>query len=600
VRFRLGPDSRRLLAYIARDKLAWATIVLITLAASAATVLTPLPMKVLIDSVLGNKPVSGLAAELPGAENQQALLAWLVVATLVLFAAAALLDVLLTTLWTRFGQGLVYRVAEDVFAGVQRRSLRYHQKHDVGDSMTRVMEDSWSVHTIVDTVLAQPLHGIVLVIGMAVVMARLDGPLTIAAFAVLPLLAWSSVALGGRLREAGEFRRGVHGALNAHVHQTLTGLQVVQAFGQEERHARRFVALGADAVRAERRTIGLAGLNKLVAESVTTLGYAAVLLIGARQVLAGHLTVGGLLVFLAYVTILQTSLVAFAAVYPALQELRPQTRRVCEVLDADPDLPEIASRPGSRRIEGVRGAISFDDVSFGYEPARPVLRNISFEVPAGATVAIVGPTGAGKSTLAGLLLRFFDPEGGAISFDGQDLRALPLADVRAQVSLVTQETFLFPTTVADNIAYGRPGATRTDIENAARAAHAADFITALPDGYDTIVGERGASLSGGERQRIAIARALLKDAPIVVLDEPTSALDTVTEAGVLAALDVLTTGRTTLVIAHRLASARAADQIVVLNSGVIAQMGTHQQLLAVPGLYADMHALLGADGKADA
>ena len=597
---RPGPDSRRLLTYIARDKVAWAAIVLVTLAASAATLLTPLPMKVLVDSVLGSKPVSGLAAHLPGADNKQYLLAWLVLATVTLFAAAAILDVLLTTMWVRFGQGLVYRVAEDVFAGVQRRSLRYHQKHDVGDAMTRVMEDSWSIHTIVDTVIAQPLHGLVLVIGMAFVMARLDGALTIAAFAVLPLLVWSSFALGKRLRAAGEFRRGVHGALNAHVHQTLTGLQVVQAFGQEERHARRFLALGADAVRAERRTIGLVGLGKLVAESVTSLGYAVVLLIGARQVLAGHLTIGGLLVFLAYVTTLQTSLVAFAAVRPALQELRPQTRRVCEVLAPDPDLPELRNVPGARRVDRVSGAVSLRGVAFGYEPGRPVLRDIDLEVAAGATVAIVGPTGAGKSTLAGLLLRFFDPDCGSVCFDGQDLRALRLGDVRAQVALVSQETFLFPISLADNLAYGRPTASRQEIEAAARAAYAHEFITQLPDGYDTVVGERGATLSGGERQRIAIARALLKDAPIVILDEPTSALDTVTEAGVLAALDALTAGRTTLVIAHRLASARTADQIVVLDSGRITQVGTHQELLTTPGLYADMHSLLTSGGATDA
>ena len=596
---RPSPDSRRLLAYIARDKVAWAAIVLVTLAASAATLLTPLPLKVLVDSVLGNKPVSGLAAYLPGADNKQYLLAWLVLATVLLFAAAAVLDVLLTTMWVRFGQGLVYRVAEDVFAGVQRRSLRYHQKHDVGDAMTRVMEDSWSVHTIVDTVIAQPLHGLVLVIGMAVVMARLDAQLAIAAFAVFPLLVWSSFALGKRLRAAGEFRRGVHGALNAHVHQTLTGLQVVQAFGQEDRHARRFLALGADAVRAERRTIGLAGLNKLLAESVTSLGYAVVLLIGARQVLDGHLTIGGLLVFLAYVTTLQTSLVAFAAVRPALQELRPQTRRVCEVLEPDPNLPEWRDVLGARRVGRVSGAVSLHDVSFGYEPDRPVLHDIDIEAPAGATVAIVGQTGAGKSTLAGLILRFFDPDSGAVLFDGQDVRTLRLADVRAQVALVSQETFLFPISLADNIAYGRPAATRDQVEAAARAAYAHDFITRLPDGYDTVVGERGATLSGGERQRIAIARALLKDSPIVILDEPTSALDTVTEASVLAALDALTTGRTTIVIAHRLASARTADQIIVLDQGRITQTGTHQELLAAPGIYADMHTLLTFGGATD-
>jgi ATP-binding cassette subfamily B protein/subfamily B ATP-binding cassette protein MsbA len=585
---RPGQDSRRLLAYVARDRMAWAAIVLVTLAASGATLLTPLPMKVLVDSVLGNHPVPGPLAHLPGAGSKQSLLAWLVAATVLLFAAAAILDVLLTTMWVRFGQGLVYRVAEDVFAAVQRRSLRYHQRHDVGDALTRVMEDSWSIHTIVDKVIAQPLHGLVLGIGMAFVMARLDGTLALAAFAVLPLLAWSSFALGAKLRAAGEFRRGVHGALNAHVHQTLTGLHIVQAFGQEDRHARRFLALGSDAVRAERRTIGLIGLNKLLAESITSLGYAVVLLIGARQVLAGHLTVGGLLVFLAYVTTLQTSLVAFAAIYPAVQELRPQTRRVCEVLAPDPGLPEVHEAAGARRLSRVSGAISFRQVSFGYEPGQPVLRDIDLEVPAGSTVAVVGPTGAGKSTLAGLVLRFFDPDRGTVCFDGRDVRELRLADVRAQVALVSQEAFLFPISLAENIAYGRPAAGRAEIEAAARAAHAHDFIVGLPDGYDTVVGERGASLSGGERQRVAIARALLKDAPVVLLDEPTSALDTVTEAGVLAALDALTTGRTTIVIAHRLASARTADQIVVLDAGRIVQTGSHRQLLAVPGLYADM------------
>jgi ATP-binding cassette subfamily B protein/subfamily B ATP-binding cassette protein MsbA len=260
--------------------------------------------------------------------------------------------------------------------------------------------------------------------------------------------------------------------------------------------------------------------------------------------------------------------------------------RVREVQDAEPGLEDA---PRERRIDRVTGALALRGVTFGYDPERPVLRNINLDVPAGATVAIVGPTGAGKSTLAGLILRFFDPDSGSVSFDGLDLRALRLGDARAQVAFVSQESFLFPISLADNIAYGRPTASREQIESAGRAAHADEFIRALPDGYDTVVGERGATLSGGERQRIAIARALLKDAPIVVLDEPTSALDTVTEAGVLAALDALTTGRTTLVIAHRLATARTADQIVVVDDGAIAQTGTHQELVDMPGLYADLY-----------
>jgi ATP-binding cassette subfamily B protein/subfamily B ATP-binding cassette protein MsbA len=296
--------------------------------------------------------------------------------------------------------------------------------------------------------------------------------------------------------------------------------------------------------------------------------------------------VGDILVFLAYLESLFTPLEAIMYSSSTVQGAAGSVWRVCEVLDAEPGL---ADAPRARRIDRVTGALALRGVTFGYDPERPVLRNINLDVPAGATVAIVGPTGAGKSTLAGLILRFFDPDSGSVSFDGLDLRALRLGDARAQVAFVSQESFLFPISLADNIAYGRPTASREQIESAARAAHADEFIHALPDGYDTVVGERGATLSGGERQRIAIARALLKDAPIVVLDEPTSALDTVTEAGVLAALDALTTGRTTLVIAHRLATARTADQIVVLDDGAIAQTGIHQELVDMPGLYADLY-----------
>jgi ATP-binding cassette, subfamily B, bacterial len=269
---------------------------------------------------------------------------------------------------------------------------------------------------------------------------------------------------------------------------------------------------------------------------------------------------------------------------------------VVEVLDARAD---VVDRPSAVGLSGVRGDVCVEDVWFGYEPGRAVLRGVSFRAGRGEVVAVVGPTGAGKSTLAGLLPRFFDPDRGRVLLDGRDLRDLRLVSVRGSVSLVLQESFLFPFSIAENIAYGRPGASREEVVAAARAANAHEFVSALPDGYETVVGERGATLSGGERQRLAIARALLKDAPVLVLDEPTSALDAETERLLLDALERLMVGRTTVVIAHRLSTVRRADRILVLRDGVVEEQGGHDELIALGGSYARMHALQHAEDGAE-
>jgi len=312
------------------------------------------------------------------------------------------------------------------------------------------------------------------------------------------------------------------------------------------------------------------------------------LLLMANSVLAGKLTVGGLLVFMAYAGTLQQQLGGLTGIYTKLQSARASIDRAVEVLDAD---PEVAERPDARPLRAVRGHVRYQGVSFAYEPGRPVLHEVSLEARPGQVLAIVGATGAGKSTLVSLLPRFFDPDQGTVSIDGHDLRELDLRGVRSAVSLVLQESFLFPISLAENIAYGRPGADRSEIEAAAEAANAHQFITDLPEGYDTVVGERGATLSGGERQRVAIARALLKDAPILILDEPTSALDAETEGQLLGALDNLMAGRTTLIIAHRLSTIRGADRIVVLEHGRVVEEGSHDALLHREGIYARLHGL---------
>ncbi len=578
----------RLLRYARQDARGWVTVFLVTVASTAAALLTPWPTKVLVDQVLDHQPRTGLTTWLPGAGSPTGLLGWVVGATLLLFALASALDVVLSLLWVKVGQGMVYRLTADVFAAVQRRSLRFHGRHQLGDTMARVTGDSWAVHTVVDTLLFAPLHNVLLTVGMLVLMLRLEPGLTAVAFLVVPFMAWVSVRTGRPVRRAGEVRRTVLGRLQSHVHQVLTGMPVVQAFGREDLVHARFVELGDQAVSAERRNALVGSAVALLSGTASTAGRALVLWLGARQVLAGELSVGSLLVFLVYLGTLQDALASFAGIWPALQGVRPQVDRVLEVLDDDPDLPSGTSRALSGRV---RGLLELRGVGFEYEPGRPVVRGVSFAARPGELVALVGATGAGKSTLAALVMRLFDPQSGAVLLDGVDARLVPVAVWRSQVALVLQESFLFPVSIADNIAYGRPGASREQVMAASVAANADEFVRELPEGYDTVVGERGATLSGGQRQRVAIARALLKDAPVLVLDEPTSALDARTEGLLLGALDVLMAGRTTVVIAHRLSTIRRADRIVVLEHGRVVESGSHDELVAAGGTYATLHAL---------
>jgi ATP-binding cassette subfamily B protein/subfamily B ATP-binding cassette protein MsbA len=564
---------RRLLSYAVADGRGWALIVCVTLLSGAASLLQPWPMKVVVDHVLGEQ-----------AEGARALLAWMVLAGLGLFGVGAVADVVLARAWVRIGQGMVYRLAGDLFAHLQRRSLLFHSRNSTGDSLSRVTGDSWCVYKVVEALLFTPLYASVMLASLVVLMARLDPGLTLLALAVAPFLTGTSFLLGGPIRAAARARREVESRLQSHIQQTLHGIQVVQTCAQEEREAQRFEERTGAALKAHRRAALASNLYTLASGLVATLGAGAVLLVGARHVLDGKLSVGGLLVFLAYQTNLQGQLKAFTSLYATLQELGASVDRVTEMLDAD---LEVKDGPGL--LPRLSGHVRLEGVTFGYEPGRAVLREVYLEALPGQTVAIVGQTGAGKSTLAALVARLFDPWQGRVLLDGQDARGVKLASLRSQVAVVLQEPFLFPLSVADNIAYGRPGAARKEIEEAARAANAHDFIARLPEGYDSILGERGGTLSGGERQRLAIARALLRDAPVLLLDEPTSALDLQTEGLLLGALRALMAGRTTLLIAHRLSTLRNADKIVVLDAGRVVETGTHDDLLARGGIYARLY-----------
>jgi ATP-binding cassette subfamily B protein/subfamily B ATP-binding cassette protein MsbA len=583
---------RRLLRYALPYWRGWILIVVVTLLSTAFGLLQPWPMKVLVDNVLGNQPVDGMlasiTARLPGAGTPQGLLAWVVLATLVVFAVNSMIDVVLTFAWIRVGQRMVYDLAGDLFARIQRRSLLFHARSSVGDSMSRVTGDSWAIHSVVDTLLFAPLNALITTAGVLSVMIRLDAGLTLASFVVAPLMVGSSLVFGRPIRNVSRLGREIDSRLQSHLQRTLSGIATVQAFGQEDQELARFQKITGAAIKVEQRGSLVGGTNRLLVGLSTALGTGLILWLGANRVLDGNVTVGTLLVFLAYLGTLQSQLETFIGIYTALQGVGGSVDRVMEVLDVP---PEVADYPEAHDLSSVRGQLRMDNVTFGYEAEHPALRNVSLEAHPGEMVAIVGPTGAGKTTLVGLIPRFFDPWDGQIMIDGHDLRDVRLRSLREHVALVPQEPFLFPISVAENIAYGCPEASPEEIEQAARAANAHEFIAALPDGYDTVLGERGETLSGGQRQRLAIARALLKDAPILVLDEPTSALDAETEAVLLEALERLMAGRTTFVIAHRLSTIRRADRIVVLRDGEVVESGTHAELLVRPALYARLHEL---------
>lgn len=581
---------RLLLRYAAAGSKSWALIIAVTLLNSLLCLLRPWPMKVAVDNVFSKQPMVEPLAQavglLPGAATERGLLVWIVLAGLAIFAGGSLTDALLARTWVRVGQQMVYNLAGDLFAHIQRRSLIFHGRNPVGDSLSRITGDSWCVYKVVDALLFAPAVAVIMMIGMVVLMMSIDVRLTFAALAVAPFMAGSSLLLRTPVRAAVRARREIESRIQSHLQQTLGGIQVVQAFTQEQREHRCFRQLTELAIKTQKRTILLTNLRSLGSGLIATLGTAVVLWFGVRHVLNDSLSLGSLLMFLAYLTSLQGHLKSFTDLYTALQEVGVGTERVLEMLESE---MEVVDHPGAAALASARGHVQLEAVTFGYEAHRPVLRDVSLEVYPGQSIAIVGATGAGKTTLVSLVPRFFDPWEGRVLVDGQDVRDVQLKSLRAQVGLVLQEAFLFPVTIAENIAYGCPGASQNEIEAAARAANAHDFIERLPHGYETVVGERGATLSGGERQRLTIARALLKDAPILILDEPTSALDAETEKSLMEALQRLMKGRTTFIIAHRFSTIRHAHRIVVFQGGMVVETGTHTELLARQGVYARLH-----------
>jgi ATP-binding cassette subfamily B protein len=451
-----------------------------------------------------------------------------------------------------------------LFRHAQRLSLLYHDSRGTSDSTFRIQYDTPSIQWIAVDGLIPFLTAIINLAGMVYITSLIDWQLALVALAVSPLLLVLSQKYKSRMKGQYESLKNLESHAFHVVNEVLAAVRVVKAFGREDDEQQRFVSRSGKRPRARMLASAAEGSLNLLINLTTATGMAAVLLLGIGKVRSGALTLGNLLLVMAYLTQLYSPLQTVGKTVASLQGSLASARRAFELLDEDTEVPE---RPDARSIRRAAGAIEFRDVSFSYDGKHPVLCDVSFSFAPGARVGIAGRTGAGKTSLVSLVMRFFDPGSGQILLDGVDLRDYRLADLRSQFAMVLQEPVLFSSSIAENIAYARPGAGVEEILEAAKAADAHDFITRLPEGYETLVGERGMRLSGGERQRISLARAFLKDAPILVLDEPTSAVDLKTEAAIMDAMERLMHGRTTFIIAHRLSTLETCDVRLEVEAG---------------------------------
>jgi ATP-binding cassette subfamily B protein len=540
--------------------------------ASPISLLIPLPLKIAVDSALGDHPLpSFLAMLLPGTavHSSTAILVLAVALLITVNLLAQLQDLLTSWMGTYTGEKLVLDFRARLFAHVQRLSFSYHDAKGSADSIYRIQTDAMALQYLTIDGFIPLVSATLTLIGMIWVTAQIDWQLALVAVAVSPVLFTLSKIYRPLLREQSRNIKNVESSALSVIQEVLSSLRVVQAFGREEHEAERYVRHSVEGMRARLQLALAQGGYGLLVALTTAFGTAIVLWLGVRHVQANTLTLGNLLLVMAYLAQLFEPLRIIGRKVASLQGHLASAERAFFLLDA---LPEVIERPDARPLSRALGGIAFRNVCFGYDDDQPVLHDIGFEVPPGTRVGIVGQTGAGKTTLVSLLARFHDVTSGQILLDGVDLRGYQLDDLRNQFSIVLQEPVLFSTDIAENIRYARPEANNEEVVWAAKLANAHDFIMGLPNGYQTLVGERGMHLSGGERQRISLARAFLKDAPILILDEPTSAVDVGTEAAIIESLERLMAGRTSFVIAHRLSTIQHCDQIIHIEDGRLGRM----------------------------
>jgi ATP-binding cassette subfamily B protein len=554
---------------------------LLILAGAALALALPWPLKIVVDNVLRDRPYGPLAG--------MALLWTCVVAICVIAALGALATYLAERTLSGVGEKMLADLRTATFGHLQRLSLGYHQSQRVGDLGNRLTNDVNTIQSLLVAVLSVLLPNATLLVGILIISVTIDPFFALLSLLVVPPLYLVLVRYRKIIKSWAATARKEEGRVASHASEVLSAIRLVKSNAGEGRSERRFRSFSDARLAAGLQRVDFAARLPAAVDVIVHAGRALVLLVGTFRVLDGSMELGLLLVFLAYNEKLYQPVKQLAKLQTTISKGQASAERVQEVLAVEAAVRDL---PGARPLRHLRGHVALRGVTFGYEPGRPILRGVDITALPGQMIALAGPTGAGKSTVSALIPRLYDVQSGSVQLDGHDVRDLTLDSIRDQVSLVPQDSVLMSGTILENIAFGAPHATREQLIEAAKAAYVDEFVDRLPDGYDTEVHERGSSLSGGQRQRIAIARALVRDTPVVILDEPTSGLDAVSESLVMKGLERLTAGRTVIVVAHRLSTLQKADRIYVIEQGRVVDAGTHAELAARPGVFRDMNLLL--------
>ena len=557
----------------------------------AANLLEPWPLKIVLDDVFKTRQVHGWLNRLIYSTvgyDKIAILKFACIAVLAIAVLDAICSYAEKYLTTSVGQWVTHDLRRVLYSHIQRLSLAYHDHKQTGDLISRVTSDIDAIQSFITTGLLSTLINVITLVGMVTVMFYINWRFTLIALSVAPVLFMIVYTYTRRIKKASRAVRKKEGEIVSVIEEVLGSIRVVKAFAREDYELRRLEEESLEGVEISLRARGLKAKLTPIVQIVVAVGTCLVLWFGTRMVLSTTLSAGSLIVFILYLGKMYKPMQELSKMTDAYSKAAVGYERIQEVLQTDKEVKDL---PRSRPAPRFRGQIEFEHVHFYYTQDTPILKDVSFKVEAGQVAALVGPTGAGKTTIISLIPRFYDPISGTVKIDGTDIKEFRQKSLRQQISFVLQETVLFHAPVWQNIAYGKPEATRGEILKAAELANASEFVEKLPDGYNTVVGERGMTLSGGQRQRIAIARAIIRNTPILILDEPTSDLDASSEKLVFEALDRLMEGKTTIVIAHRLSTVRKADVIFVVKDGDIVETGKHDDLLQRGGLYSELYRL---------